>query len=347
VLANLVTAGASVLVGVLLLEGGLRLMSSRGNIHATATLNIYAADPELGWRLRPHAWKRVKWLGRQIVVRIDAEGHRVPDRAVGTAEGPLLAFAGDSYTFGNEVEAEESFAWQAGRLLGAPVVNLGVGGYSLDQECRSLERYVAQSGPLIRHAILAVFVGNDIEYGAAPAQATRVDPEGYLVDADANATTRTLIVRSQLFFLLYKAYQGARLRRSRWRDHRAAPPYRWIYDEQAWGPGALECQRQSLRRLAEVTRRARVPLTVVLLPEREQVYGRLSDLPSRNVMALLASLEIRALDLLPALRARALSDSGLYHHAVAGHFSPSGHAVVASAVAARLRSPPRGGASGS
>jgi hypothetical protein len=53
-------------------------------------------------------------------------------------------------------------------------------------------------------------------------------------------------------------------------------------------------------------------------------------------MGLLDRLEMPALDLLPGLRARAQLDPDLYHRSPAGHFSPSGHAGVASALAAHL-----------
>ena len=131
-----------------------------------------------------------------------------------------------------------------------------------------------------------------------------------------------------------------------WRDERAVS-YRWLYDEKAWAPGALDSHRQSLVRLLAVTRAANVPLTVLLLPERDQVFGPLSDLPNRRLVALLHALEIPALDLLPALRSGAVSDPNLYHDSPAGHLSPPGHALVARVVSAHLsavlvpRKPPR------
>jgi hypothetical protein len=300
-------------------------------------LNVYAPDPDLGWKLRSDARASVDWLGRAIVVRTDEHGHRVPEGPT-QGHGPALVFAGDSYTFGNEVEAQETFAWQTGRLLGLPAVNLGVGGYSLDQACRSLERYLSHQDQPVHHSLLAVFIGNDIEYGAAPVRPTHVDDSGHLVESSRSPALRDLVVRSRILFFAFKAREAVE---GRWVQARAepTPSHRWIYDETAWTPASLDSHRRSLARLRAVARGRSVPLTVLLLPERAQVYGQLSDLPNRKLMALLQSLEIPALDLLPRLRACALSDPDLFHHGPAGHFSPSGHAQVAFAVSGFLRPP--------
>jgi hypothetical protein len=148
-----------------------------------------------------------------------------------------------------------------------------------------------------------------------------------------------MVARSRALFLVFKAREAVRSRWMRWRDE-GTVSYRWIYDENAWGPRALDSHRQSLVRLLGIARAAKVPLTVLLLPERDQVYGSFSDLPNRRLLALLDSLEIPALDLLPALRVAAVSDPDLYHKAPAGHLSPSGHALVAAVLSAHLSAAP-------
>jgi hypothetical protein len=339
-MSKLAMAGVSALLGLALAESILRLWSARDNVLTTATLNLYVSDPDLGWRMAPNLFRRVTWLGRSIVVRTDRDGHRVPEAAAAEA-GTALVFAGDSYTFGNEVNAEETFAWKCGRSLGLAAVNLGVGSYSLDQECLSLERYLSRPDRSVRYAVLAVHVGNDIEYGARPMRTTHADADGYLVDSESSATFRNLVARSRVLFLAMKA---GTLIESRLlpRGGETAPSYRWIYDENAWGPRSLDSHGRSLARLGAAARAVNVPLLVLLMPERRQVYGDLSDLPNRKFMALLDRLEIPGLDLLPPLRAQAGVDRNLYHWAPAGHLSYSGHDVVATRVSARLGMPPAG-----
>jgi hypothetical protein len=143
--------------------------------------------------------------------------------------------------------------------------------------------------------------------------------------------------------VLFYTLKALAVGRDRWAQRRPARenlPYRWNYDAAAWKQQSLDSHHRSLQRVADVARTANVPLTVLVLPERGQVYGQLSDLPNRKVMALLERLELPALDLLPPMHAEALSGPDFYNRAPAGHFSPAGHAVVANVLVAYLGSDP-------
>lgn len=63
---------------------------------------------------------------------IDQEGLRTTGDAPGGAGPPILA-VGDSFTFGDEVDALEAWPAQLQALLGRRVLNGGVTGYGLDQ----------------------------------------------------------------------------------------------------------------------------------------------------------------------------------------------------------------------
>src|SRR5262249_47107455 len=80
-----------------------------------------------------------------------------------------------------------------------------------------------------------------------------------------------------------------------------------------------------------------VPVTVVIMPEKDQVYGSLSDLPNRMFSAMLADLEMPAIDLLPKMRSIAAVRPPLWHDVVQGHLSPEGHRFVAGILSEWLK----------
>jgi len=122
-------------LGLLISEIALRLLRPGENLLTTATLGIYAPDPELGWVNKRDFTGSRDWAGREVLIRTDAEGRRVPTGHVPTSRAAQIAFAGDSYVFGNEVNAEETFVYLFGEASQTRTINLGVGGYSLSQEC--------------------------------------------------------------------------------------------------------------------------------------------------------------------------------------------------------------------
>lgn len=114
--------------------------------HHTATLGrlgpdaVFVWDPELGWTLRAGAVRDgVPWT--------DSLGARgTGPRAERAAPGVLrIATFGDSFTFGDEVEAGEAWPAVLGELLAArgvatEVLNFGVSAYGLDQAWLRFER---------------------------------------------------------------------------------------------------------------------------------------------------------------------------------------------------------------
>jgi lysophospholipase L1-like esterase len=95
------------------------------------------ADPDLGWTIRPGG------ASRDGVYLSDQIGLRSPSRERHPASRPApgvlrIALFGDSFTHGNDVVYEDSWAAVladrlAGRGMAAEVLNLGVGGFGVDQ----------------------------------------------------------------------------------------------------------------------------------------------------------------------------------------------------------------------
>ena len=82
-------------------------------------------DPELGWRSRPSY--------SEAGQNVDERGLRVSGPLPSPLRGGPILLAGDSNTFGNEVNDEETWAAHLQTLTGRPVFNAGVAAYGFDQ----------------------------------------------------------------------------------------------------------------------------------------------------------------------------------------------------------------------
>ena len=174
----------SILLSLAVCEIVLRIVMRKDNIYTTATLGMFVPDPELVWVNQPNVRVTKNWGGRQVRIRTDARGRRIPDPPVqdtGASTGRIV-FAGDSFVFGNEVDAEETFVEIVGRSARHhPVVNLGVNGYTVSQSAGMLERFMKEEdGRGIAHEYEVIYIGNDIEERESLAKAMRVDRYGFV-----------------------------------------------------------------------------------------------------------------------------------------------------------------------
>jgi hypothetical protein len=80
---------------------------------------------------------------------------------------------------------------------------------------------------------------------------------------------------------------------------------------------------------------------VVIMPERAQVYGPLSDLPNRMLSSMLTELGMPVIDLLPKMRNSAVGRPLFWNDIVQGHLSPEGHRFVAEVLMDQLAGPPK------
>ena len=126
----------------------MRLFGSEDNVRTTAALDIYVPSQCCGIALKPNLLRATFWNGKKVYIETDGEGLRVPRHAVADrdAEGPKIIFCGDSYTFGNEENAADTFPYLINAGAQRETINLGVGSYSTFQEVLSLEQYVSRHG---------------------------------------------------------------------------------------------------------------------------------------------------------------------------------------------------------
>lgn len=153
------------LIGLLVLEGGLRLIM--GNFGQSRVMRR-SADPDICLELVPGLeLDYTGWLWRVPAshISINEQGIRGPSYAEAKEPGSLrIAALGDSFTFGQGVEHEQSFPSVLGQELraqGVPteVLNFGVPGHSTPQELAMAKARVAPLKPDL--VLINVFV-NDL-----------------------------------------------------------------------------------------------------------------------------------------------------------------------------------------
>jgi hypothetical protein len=123
-------------------------------------LGVYEYDPVLGYRLSPGFSARL--LDGSFHVSTHELGYRVPESAdrVLAPPGGVMSL-GCSFTFGDEVEAEQTFTYLVAERLGLPAYNYGVCAYSYPTMILQLRR-LQESGVLdrLRPRVLVLGVGD-------------------------------------------------------------------------------------------------------------------------------------------------------------------------------------------
>ncbi|HUU36340.1 MAG TPA: SGNH/GDSL hydrolase family protein [Vicinamibacterales bacterium] len=162
-LFGLVALVGMAIVGLLLLEGVLRVVSIDlpappiypGDHVAVESENT---DPDLGWKLAPNRTVEQPFEDGAFTYHTNALGFRGSAAAI--APGTRgVAFLGDSYTLGHGVADDETFpSLLASRLSLSPCCNFGVSGYSIGQMWRTLETHAL---PLQPSAVVLSFIFND------------------------------------------------------------------------------------------------------------------------------------------------------------------------------------------
>ncbi len=148
------TGAISLLVG----ELGTRLFWKGDPISGPDERTLsYRYDSELGWF--PIENSSGQFVGsRTIHIGHNADGFR--DRPHGAKTKPRIAFLGDSFVWGYDVEANERFTeLLQKRLPGWEVLNLGVSGYGTDQELILLQRWWDRYQPDV---VMLVFSDDDL-----------------------------------------------------------------------------------------------------------------------------------------------------------------------------------------
>ncbi len=153
--AGLLLVLPTLAVCLAMLEVGLRF---QGHLPSNVTDGIYEAHGD-AYRLKPNQTKLSRTPSFTCTINTNALGAR--DRAPGprSLARPYIAWMGDSATFANGVEYEESFVGRFGahsERRGIEVLNLAVGGHHLAEQ-EELLRDFAATAPRKPDQVVVVF----------------------------------------------------------------------------------------------------------------------------------------------------------------------------------------------
>ncbi len=164
----------SILAGLFLLEGGLRIAravrgESDGAGAKTTRARYLQYDPLLGWSKIPGARTTFRQPEYTTEVAINSGGLRDPERAYPAEPGTFRVLAlGDSFIEGYSVRLDHTVTQVLetslrGRGLRAEVLNGGTSGYSTDQEYLFYRSEGARYAPRV---VVLFFYYNDVLYNS-------------------------------------------------------------------------------------------------------------------------------------------------------------------------------------
>ena len=108
---------------------------------------IHRPDPELGVRSIPGSHGVWTYPGNRYEIQYDAAGFRTGGQTLGAEAKRKILFLGCSFTWGDGVEGDETFAMIAGRLVGARTFNAGFPGYGYSQMVVLARRLIPELQP--------------------------------------------------------------------------------------------------------------------------------------------------------------------------------------------------------
>jgi len=346
---NLTLALASVLMCLLAAEVGFRLLDpfpyySPDQITHTYHGNLSMYDTRLGWRGVPDGAARITTHNNQFGVLHNPSGFRDLAHEDSTDRRPGIAFLGDSFTWGYEVEWEEMFVnILRERLPQYEIYNLAHNGYGTDQSLLTY-RYWRTHGDT--RLVVLVFTENDVDDNNAARRYFKNKPKfemlyGQVVLAgvpveredawdaaqrsEDDTETRPSWIRDVAFcsHLLHDMYY--RLRGLCGSGETPSPA-----DE---APD-LQLTSALLRELNREVQGRGAELLIVFVPSKSEIYELTDTEPYQRAIARLCREHgIGFLDLAPAFHDTWLRT----YYRLDMHWNPRGHRVAAAVIAEHLR----------
>ena len=315
---------------------------------------IYIGTPT-GIRLRPNAHVVIEnhaVSGRQIEIRTNRQGYRNPE--LGTKTGPRLLFLGDSITFADYLDEDETFVRRVEQRARADrhdweTVNAGVGGISLQNElailvetglatrpdavivCFYLNDFMASPGVYLQPVPVPLSMSRLASFLWVTLPRLQADRSTPTTPCRADRTARLDIKHLRQEFEALQASSSAIQSTEERRFYDAVTRHFSDWGG-AWSPGVWPNMVTCFREFRQLADRHGFDLFIVAFPVRDQVHAKvMHNTPQARLAKLAADLDIPFLDLLPHLRAaHAEADGPLFYDAC--HHTPEGSRIVASVI---------------
>jgi hypothetical protein len=310
---------------------------------------LFDGDPQLGYRLKPHARTRFVTAEFATDIAVNGAGFR-DEQELGPkpANERRILLLGDSLVLSVQVPFSQTF----GELLEARlnqraasvhyrVVNAGVQGYGPVEELLYFKKIVATVQPDL--VIVVVFVGNDAEEAVRSAPKLRPDAP----DTPSLRTRLRRLVRRSMVLQIVRLRVVSATERFTPTIAPPEPPLQSYAAAPAPRIGeGLAISRTCLDDINKLAATVGARTAIVLMPARFQVddgdYGRLvesvtsaggalvRDAATDRFRAALAPLNLPLLDVLPDMR-RTLPGPDLFFQQKV-HLTTHGHEVVAASL---------------
>ena len=275
----------TVLACVVVLEIGLRVS---GRPASNVTDGIFAAHGDT-YRLRRNMTKVSQTPSFRCTIHTNSWGFR--DRAPGPmtlGPGPYFAFMGDSLTFANGVDYDDSFVGvfaEKVRRQGLGAVNLAVGGHRLGDQEELLRDFLASASP--RPSWVVVVFTTPFMAMFDRASTGLVVKSGYLFSADSWLLPYVLVMAgntSAAYCFFRDAARRLQARLSSQATRAEAGPLEFVEkDGPRARPEVAARFEQTLRRLDEEIRAAGASPIYVYLPSTTDLRaGELIALSGRS-----------------------------------------------------------------
>jgi hypothetical protein len=177
------------LVTVLLALGSTELvlrLGGWGTVPGEAHAHLLRYDPALGWIKIPNGSVVYRWAGHRIRETSNSFGGRGAELGSDTGTNHRVLFLGDSFCEGYLVGDDQVFSFVLTRLQPTlRVVNLGVAGYSTDQEFLLYRRVGA---PLNSQRVVVLFFDNDVWFNSVTQEYRARKPLFEMTDVGLNLT---------------------------------------------------------------------------------------------------------------------------------------------------------------
>jgi lysophospholipase L1-like esterase len=347
-LASLALITASLLVCLLVIEGGLRLFWS--GYYFKNPGGYARPSATLGWENKPSATVDYGEPEFSTVVRHNSLGFRSPEIPPEKPEGVCrIVVLGDSFAYGVGVENEETFSARIEELdPRLQVINTGVNGYGTAQQLLTLAEKGLRFEPDL---VIVAFFWNDVansykrevvRFRLEDDTLVYPEPAPVAVSSGPRKIRRPWLRYSYAYRFLSDRIKTIRLNL---KVALGIP----IEDGDVLRPeerdAAWELEYALLREIDRVSRKNGAKTLLLVIPEQVQVQrdARVSGLRPEDyevqdrLVAFGKDAGIPVLDPRPALVAAYEKDSVPVYYRWDRHFRANGHQIVAAAILEEIR----------